>query len=58
MVMKKRSKSKKAVMSLIMAPINILSIFVSILTIIAIRGISKGRKLHIKLESLEKGNKR
>ena len=56
MVRKNRSRFKKFIMSLIMSPINISAVIISILTIIAIRGIDKGKKLHIKLESLEKGN--
>jgi len=55
---KNRSKLKKAIVGLLTLPINLLSAIFSIIVVIGIRGIVKGRKLHIKIESLEKGNKR
>ena len=55
---KKGNKIRKAIIGLLTLPINLLSAVFSILVVIGIRGIMKGRKLHIKIESLEKGNKR
>lgn len=56
--MKKRSKFKKVYMKVLMLPINLVAALVSVLCIPILRGIRKANQLDVKLESLEKGNKR
>jgi len=55
---KNRNIFKSAVMRVLTLPILLLSAVLALLVVITIRGIEKGRKLHIKLESLEKGNRK
>jgi hypothetical protein len=53
---KKKSKLLKLGMKILMLPVNLMAAAFSLLVIAGIRGIVAGRKLHIKLEALERGS--
>jgi uncharacterized membrane protein YozB (DUF420 family) len=55
---KKRSTFKKVYMKILMLPINLVAAILSIVLIAVLRGYNKAKQLDVKLESLEKGNKK